>query len=201
MILLPAVDFGTPSWHFKEDDWVIAPVRFHGFEGLNASKGARVQSAEFTCFGHKWSLAIFPGGDTDSRDGMVGVFLVNMSEEIIEVEYGFNLKTSADGYMSNCVGKIYKEQFPENHTIAGDPNFAKRTDILSELVAGALIIELRMRRTDLSPPTTPVPFIPENPFCNRVLEMFMDDECADVVFDIEDEQQTHIKFHAHRVIF
>ncbi|KAL7542982.1 hypothetical protein ACHAXR_012294 [Thalassiosira sp. AJA248-18] len=33
-----------------------------------------------------------------------------------------------------------------------------------------------------------------------MLEMFMDEECADVVFEVEDEQQAHIKFHAHRVI-
>ncbi|KAL7526436.1 hypothetical protein ACHAXR_001488, partial [Thalassiosira sp. AJA248-18] len=88
----PAVGFGTPSNEFQE--WETIPVYFHGFEGLDTSRGAFVDSPEFTCFGRQWTLRIYPGGRTDSDDGVVSVYLRNMSEESIEVEYGFTVKKS-----------------------------------------------------------------------------------------------------------
>ncbi|KAL7524276.1 hypothetical protein ACHAXR_000505, partial [Thalassiosira sp. AJA248-18] len=122
----PAVDAGNPSDGFQE--WEIIPVYFHGFEGLDSSRGNSVESPEFTCFGHQWRLRIYPGGRTDSDDGMVGVYLCNMSEETIKVEYGFTVKKTDGREVADCDGSITKKQFAPNDGW-GRKNFAKRSDI------------------------------------------------------------------------
>ncbi|KAL7523758.1 hypothetical protein ACHAXR_000315 [Thalassiosira sp. AJA248-18] len=89
-----AVDAGAPPREWNEEDWIwtLTPVRFHGFEGLGAARGACVESAEFKCYGHQWCLGINPGGCAFSDEGMVSVYLRNISEESIEVEFGFVVK-------------------------------------------------------------------------------------------------------------
>ncbi|KAL7524079.1 hypothetical protein ACHAXR_000424, partial [Thalassiosira sp. AJA248-18] len=197
-----AVDVGTPSNGFQEWD-VTTPVRFHGFEGLDTSRGTFVESPKLVCFGHRWRLRIYPGGETNSDDGMVGVFLRNMSKESIEVEWCFTVKSPDGREVAACDGKFYKSLFAPNSSDGnswGRKNFAKRPDIVSALVAGALVVEVQMKRAGSNLPN-PVPFIAENPFCNMMLKVFMDDESADVVLEVRDgDEQAHVQFHAHRVI-
>ncbi|KAL7523406.1 hypothetical protein ACHAXR_000161, partial [Thalassiosira sp. AJA248-18] len=158
---------------------------------LDTSRGARVESPEFKRFGHQWSLVIHPGGHSrDSNDGVVSVYLRNMSEKSVEVESGFTVKKTDGREVAACDGRIFKKQFTPCGSGAvtncwGHPNFAKRSDIVSNLVAGALIIEVRMRRTDSSPLVT-APFVAENPFWSMMLKMFTDEESADVVFKVYD---------------
>ncbi|KAL7534554.1 hypothetical protein ACHAXR_005944, partial [Thalassiosira sp. AJA248-18] len=194
-----AVDVGTPSNGFQQEWDVITPVHFHGFEGLEAARRTIIHSPEFTCFGHRWRLRIYPGGATNSDDSMVGVFLDNMSKESIEVEWCFTVKNPDGRDVAACDGAIRKSLFApysSGGSIWGLPNFAKRSDILSALVAGALVVEVRMMRTG-----SPVPFIPENPCGKMILKMFMDEESANIVFEVEDgDEQAHVQFHAHRVI-
>ncbi|KAL7525009.1 hypothetical protein ACHAXR_000820, partial [Thalassiosira sp. AJA248-18] len=202
---IPArLGFGNPLNGFQE--WERNPVYFHGFEGLDASRGAFVKSPEFKCYGHQWSLIFYPGGRRDSDDGLVGVFLCNRPEESIEVEFGFTVKKTNGRDVAECDGSIGKKRFTPFGSSAssggqwGLKNFAKHSDILSNLVAGSLIIEVRMRRTDPSP-FTPEQFIPENPCGKMILKMFTDEESADVVFEVENgDQQAHITFYAHRLI-
>ncbi|KAL7534385.1 hypothetical protein ACHAXR_005836, partial [Thalassiosira sp. AJA248-18] len=200
----PAVNAGNPSNGFQE--WEIIPVYFHGFRGLDTSRGNIVKSPEFTCFGLQWSLMIYPGGKGTSDEGMVSVYLSNMSDENIEVAYGFTVKKSDGRDVADCDGKITKNQFAPSSW--GRKNFAKLSDITSALVAGALVIEVRMRHTDSTPHAT-VPFIPENPCSKMILKMFMDKESADVVLEVKDgDQQVRntrkrtstslVKFYAHR---
>ncbi|KAL7530114.1 hypothetical protein ACHAXR_003315, partial [Thalassiosira sp. AJA248-18] len=201
-----AVDVGTPSSGFQ--DWEIIPVRFHGFEGLDASRENIVNSPEFTCFGHQWRLRIYPGGCTTSGDGNVGVFLDHLSDESIEVEFGFTFKNSYGRDVAHCDGRTYKRLFaPCGSVQVGLGNFAKRSDIVNDLVAGALVIEVRIRHTDSSPLVT-APFIPENPCSKMILKTFMDEESADVVLEVNDgDQQVRntrkrtpislVKFYAH----
>ncbi|KAL7524991.1 hypothetical protein ACHAXR_000811, partial [Thalassiosira sp. AJA248-18] len=207
----PALDVGTPSNEFQE--WEIIPVRFHGFEGLDASKGTCVYSPEFTCFGNQWRLEIYPGGLPNSDDGMVGVGLRNMFRESIELLCGFNVKRKNGNDVAHCDRRALKKRFtpndPENNGW-GRHNFAKRSEIVGALVAGALVIEVRMWRTD-SIPFTLQPFVPENPCSKMILKMFTDEESADVVLEVKDGDQkvgntrkrtpsSIVKFHAHRVI-
>ena len=73
------VHVGTPPGPLS--DWEIRRVHFHGFEGLPKTSGAEVYSPEFSCFGHQWSVAIFPGGVEVSEEGYVAVYLQCITRE------------------------------------------------------------------------------------------------------------------------
>lgn len=201
--------------------WKATEVRFNNFEDLPMIRGVSVKSPEFTHFGHQWCLQIYTGGtgnggipeqnNTHSKEGMIGVFLHNMSEESIEVEFGCSVKGSGNSEKANCAGEIYERMFtPKDGSCNnwGFHNFAKHSGIMNALVAGTLIIDVRMRCTDRS-----LPFIAGNPLCNMMLKMFMNKESSDVVFEVEDgDGDQHVRkaqkrtktipatFYAHRLI-
>ncbi|KAL7540021.1 hypothetical protein ACHAXR_009848 [Thalassiosira sp. AJA248-18] len=217
-ILHPAVDVGSPPRDFiPRQDWEVTPVQFHGFEDLDASRGSSVESPEFVRFGHRWCLGIFPGGNGGpfSRDGMVSVYLEHKSvEDSIEVKYSFAVKSSDGKDVEHCDRDVFENTFahgPENLFSYGCTNFVLRSDIMNDLVHGTLLIDVRMRRSDPSPPSAPVPFVAENPCGKMILEMFMDEESSDVVLEVKDgDDQVRntrkrtstslVQFHAHRVI-
>ena len=63
--------------------------------------------------------------------------------------------------------------------IRGYTHFEMRSKIMDCLVNGALVIELHMKLVD---PTKP--FIPKNPSCKIIHDMFLDEEYADIVFEV-----------------
>jgi len=75
------------------------------------------------------------------------------------------------------------------------------------LVEGSLVIEVRIK-----PPATDksiIQFIPTNPINKNVLELFVDEESADIVFEVGQQQEkgkrkrakiATTNFHAHRLI-
>ena len=63
------------STNSKDKDWKSFEVSFDGFANLPAKKGVDIFSPEFACFGHKWRLSIYPGGNRSSKNGMVSIFL------------------------------------------------------------------------------------------------------------------------------
>jgi hypothetical protein len=81
---------------------------------------------------------------------------------------------------------------------------------LDSLVDGALVIEVRIKLVD--PTQMPPPFIPENPSaCKIVQGMFMNEESADIVFEVGGQQifesnagkkakTSPVTFPAHRLI-
>ena len=89
-----------------------------------------------------------------SEDGMVGIFLQNMSNESIKVQFGFAVKNN--GRISNVDFLSQKEGYDfaasgtrdvnnQKHFSIGNSNFCKRSTIIENLVDGTLIIEVRMR--------------------------------------------------------
>ena len=65
----------------------LRKVHFHGFAALPTTRGDKVKSPVFSCFGHMWTLAIYPGEDEVSREGHVAVHLVNESRGSIQTEF------------------------------------------------------------------------------------------------------------------
>jgi len=163
-------------------------VRFDGFEALPATKGRNFVHSEFTRFGHRWSLHVYPGGSMISDDGQVAVFLRHLSTSgNIEVQTRFIVELGtqitackAHKLCDHCWGAI---------------KFAERAKLIGALEEGSLVIEVLMKQTEPSAP--PVPFTPENPFCKIMLKKCMDDTCSDAVFEVGDER---VVIHAHRFI-
>ena len=67
-------------------------VHFGGLVALPAQRGDAVRSEKFTCYGNEWQLNLFPGGKADSDEGIVSVYIQNMSNKSKHVEYGFHVK-------------------------------------------------------------------------------------------------------------
>ena len=211
------VDVGTLASDFEREEWTTTEVRFHGFADLSTTRDERVESPKFSCFGHQWTLDIYPGGDVDSDDGYVAVFLSNMSNQAIKIQYGYSIR-DADGEGVVYVGPLTKEFGGASDDGDGATNswgtvdFAGREELLDALIEGTLIIEVRMRLIESSKLSTQ--FIPENPLNKNILNKFNKEQSADVLFEVDNSsmndegQETGARkrsksttaFHAHRVI-
>ena len=88
------VHVGTPPSNFGT--WTTTEVCFHKFADLPTIKNEGINSPEFTCFGHEWKVKIYPGGYYHSKEGYVGVALLNMSADAdIIVQWGFSIRDAA----------------------------------------------------------------------------------------------------------
>ena len=91
----------------------------------------------------------------------------------------------------------------------GCQNFAKRSKLLNALVDGTLVVEVHMNPHEPIKATLPQ-FVPENPFCNNMLQLFNDEESSDIVFAVGDHRSKNnaekvakiapVTFYAHRLI-
>ncbi|KAL7523696.1 hypothetical protein ACHAWF_000631, partial [Thalassiosira exigua] len=195
------VHVGSP----RVQSWEVIPVQFHGFEGLDATRGSFVDSPEFESLGHKWLVKLYPGGEQESESGMVGIRLANRSEVSAELHYGFSVVNSSGRHVTSGVGL---GTFGPRK-LGGWKNFSKRSNIMEALVNGSLFIEVRIRSPDTSP--LDLPITPERTLCQTMQKLYGDEESADVTFEIEDnneqvgdkrkrDKSTHTKIHAHRFI-
>jgi len=205
------VDVGTPPDGFE--GWTSVVVRFHGFATLPTTRDESnyITSSEFSCFGHQWVVDLYPGGHTMSEEGYVSVSLRNRSNTSIKINYCFGaMDANCREVVHRPCPKVQEFAAPGSGRSSGrcTAHFAKRSKLMSALVDGSLVIEFRMKptSTDKSIPQ----FIPTNPINKNVLKLFMNEESADVVFEVGGEQatgttsrkksKTITNFHAHRII-
>jgi hypothetical protein len=148
---------------------------------------------------------------------MVSLYLENMSNKAIEIDFGFIVNDGNGRQVAYERSPGLRNFAPVDTVSPGDAtngwgfkNFATRLSLLSSLVNGALIIDIRMK---LATPTksVPPPFIPENPVAKMIQGLFMEDESADTVFEVGGEEQPKnnamkvaktapVAFPAHRLI-
>lgn len=205
------VDVGTPSPDFQE--WATTEVRYHGFADLPAAKAKMkggpdyTTSPGFTCLGRQWDLTVYPGGHPDSGDGMISIYLLNRSDKGIKIKYCLCVR-GPTGNDVICLSSPQSFFGPRGFPGHGSANFAHRSNFMDSLVDGSLIVDVRMKLVDT---TETAMFIPDNPFSTTMLEMFMDEQSADVVFEVYNEQKgldndrkraktAPSTFYAHRLI-
>lgn len=173
-----------------------------GFESLpaTATRGNAVLSPEFTCFGHQWRLRVYPGGIGFDRDRTVGVGLDHLSDDRINIEFIFSVKGEA-GVTATRRFTFEFSSVQEIHASCTTVRFG-HSEVANSLVEGELIIEVRMKLIKPTTPSSSLPFIPTNPFSKLMLNKFMDQKSADVVFKVGGEQvnASPAIFHAHRLI-
>jgi len=97
--IIPEADFASL------EESVI--VNFHSTD-LLIEKGRPVYSPPFKCKGNEWRLKIYPGGHSQSRDGMFGAFLYPMRDTEIVASYRICLLKSD--------GAIYKTHEGKNQS-------------------------------------------------------------------------------------
>ena len=173
-----------------------------GFESLpaTATRGNAVLSPEFTCFGHQWRLRVYPGGIGFDRDRTVGVGLDHLSDDRINIEFIFSVKGEA-GVTATRRFTFEFSSVQEIHASCTTVRFG-HSEVANSLVEGELVIEVRMKLIKPTTPSSSLPFIPTNPFSKLMLNKFMDQKSADVVFKVGGEQvnASPAIFHAHRLI-
>ncbi|KAL7526126.1 hypothetical protein ACHAXR_001331, partial [Thalassiosira sp. AJA248-18] len=200
-------NIGTPPSGFLGRE--VHHVHVHGFAELPATRGIIVKSPEFTFFGHQWRLHIYPGGFRDSMPGMVGVFLEHCSNEKMKIQYDFTVRNVDNRQVATS--RPFTWTFDRQKSYGCFHNFAYRSAIMNALVEGTLAIEVGMKLID--PTSLPsLPFTPKNPLCDILLNMFNDEDSADVVFEIQDGEHQgrktrssiskapHADLFAHRLI-
>ena len=205
------VEVGTPSVSLS--GWTTTEVCFRGFANLSTTRGEYIESPKFSYFGHQWVLRLYPGGIPQSDEGWVAVALDHKSNTSIEIQYGLSVR-NADGKGVIHV-PLYKKDFAEVGAQAPRYNSRsfKRTTLIDLLVNGSVIIEVRMKSTTTTAATEKsiTQFIPTNPINKNVLQKFMDEESADVVFEVDNgscqsednnnkKSKTTTTFYAHRFI-
>ena len=200
------VDVGTPPDNFE--GWVVANVCFHGFADLPTIRDEYVESPEFSCFGHQWALLLYPGGMDISPEGYVAVHLGNQSNPSIKIRLSCCVKNERGEEVFHQKTDIIEfDSFDSGRNGKCKSNFAKRSALMDLLVQGSLVIEVSMKlpSTDKSI----IRFVPTNPINKNMLRLFLDEETADVVFEVGGQQtekgadRTEIStadFHAHRPI-
>lgn len=178
-------------------------VCFEEFADLPASRDVSYTSTKFECLGHKWSLEIYPGGDEYAAEGMTSVYLRHISNEMIHIAFSF----SFDGYMESetYMNDSVFEAVDDDRRAWGYEDYVKRSRIMENLVEGALVIEVHMKL--INPPTASPPFVPENSSCKIIQGLFMDEESADIAFEVGGRQfksnareNSPVRFPAHQLI-
>ena len=196
-----AVHCGPPSPQFHE--WESTKVFCHGFAGLSVEHIVPMKLPKFTCLGHSWALWIFPGGCSHAINGYVSILLVSVDYglTLLEIEVG---KLARQTRQSSILDHEF-HFFPASTKNSWTINLTKRSD----LADGTLIIEVHMKLSEPTDACLP-PFIPENPYACKTLRLFMDEESADIVFEVGGQQGKNNEekvakieptmFHAHRLI-
>ena len=192
---------GTPPGQLSGgplSNWVIRKVHFHGFAELPTNSGTgvrRVRTPEFSCFGHRWEVIIYPeglaglGGEGEPLEGYAAFFLFHKSSESIEACYKVVMKHPTDQSKTICVGDpmstIGAEGSGEN--ARGKADFAKSEGMLEYLNNGTLTLEIHLR-TNKQPESTR--FAPSNPFNCNMLKGFNNEEKSDVKFEVGGEVES-----------
>ena len=161
---------------------VTTAIRFDDFAGLPAKCGVDYESARFCSLGHEWYLDVYPGGvdEESSERGMISVYLNPSSYEAIEIKCALQVDGLACMELESGISQ------PGGVFVAGQD--FERSIIMKNLVNGALLINVHIAPVDPST-TESIQVLPENPSRNIVQEkMFMDEEFADVVFEVGGQQ-------------
>ena len=86
---LASVHVGTPPKGYRE--WATTKVHVHGFADLSAERDVPVCTPEFMALGDPWRLKLYPGGDANSREGWVAIYLRNQSSKEIAMQFGISV--------------------------------------------------------------------------------------------------------------
>ena len=156
-------------------------VHFHNFRNLSSTNDVSVKSPKFTCFGRQWKLQLYPGGDCQSDSGKSAVYLHYYSNGGVEIDYILTVKNG--GGRQIALHHEDNERF-DFKDYDGTCDFSKRSRLIDALVDGTLIIEVSMTLIEKWGDTSVPPFVPKNPIVQNILMKFMDEETADVSFEV-----------------
>jgi speckle-type POZ protein len=184
------------------DSWESFKILFHRFADLPSAVGQMTRSPKFTCNGHDWCLRLYPGGDVHASAGYTSVYLEHCSEGYATASYEISV---LDKHQRKANIMSTSSHFSCGETW-GWKDFYPQTFIMENILddEGTLAIVASIKR-DAVPP-----FVPSNPVRGMITSMFLDEESADVCFEVsdvdanaddrDDAASSPVTFHAHRLI-
>ncbi|KAL7554195.1 hypothetical protein ACHAWF_018626 [Thalassiosira exigua] len=196
------VHVGMPPKEWES--WESRIVHFHGFESLSTKKGLPVISPRFICCNHTWQVLIFPGGHKNSHDGMISVGLGHRPGPGISAIFCLLIRSAS--------GKVFKDFVCKNINFGSNQlqhasvnDFEKYSEIIDAsnnvLKNGTLTVEVCIKPSN---DHCCLNFYPKNITAEKILQSFMDEETADVIFEVsgqnEEGVQTTVHFYAHSLI-
>ena len=163
------------------EEWKSFQFLIHDFANLRTTKRHYVASPEFNCYGHEWQLHVDPGGNDQSEEGKVSVYLYHLSKETITARFGIKVIDKFGKARNDFLSA--KWDYTSTADNRGWHNFISRSDILDESQNilddnGTLTVVVYIEEKPKSV------FVPKNPFANIMQEMFNDETTADVCYEI-----------------
>lgn len=189
-------------------------ITFENFRDLPSESGQEVQSSVFTCFRAEFCVVIFPGGDEDDDSSDESNFFDEDSDNDDEcVEIGIRRCDEGEGLsmkyslgIKNTTANVLRTLHKGAVRFRSGDNwwhvFEPRDDILKDyLEGGALKVYVTMQLGE---------YIPKNPTSRLILNLFCQQESADIVFEVQQQKRTgnrkkraktsSVTYHAHRLI-
>jgi hypothetical protein len=77
------------------DGWESHLLHFHNFASLPSGKGEYVKSPELRSSGHEWRVQIYPGGNSEAKEGNISLFLQHRSHSDISVQFHLSIKNKS----------------------------------------------------------------------------------------------------------
>jgi len=182
-------------------------LHFHNFACLPSGKNERVSSPKFSSVGNKWIVRIFPGGVDKAEEGNISLFLWCVD---VTADFSYQIQVLVKNNSGGAdIGNYLLHKFTDEDKGRGWPNVASRTEIMSAnfLKKGTLTVEVRMRPEKKEDRWQH--FIPKNPFVQNMMQLFLDEETADMSFKVEpqlnDTSEDSLPalsevFHAHKLV-
>ena len=142
---LPEMKFKPALLHFK----------FNEFEYLLPEPGLCVSSETQTdCNGHKWSLSLYPGGDTRNEEpGWVSLFLCSVNDSSLDVNFALSIKDVNEGTVRRDTFTYkFDVKGSSRDNFFGGLNLLKQSEILDStkniLKDGALLVDITIQVKD-----------------------------------------------------
>ena len=174
------------------EGWESHLVHFHNFASLPSEKNELVWSPEFRSFGHEWRVLMYPGGvkwrvliysggHSKAKEGNISLFLQHRFHSDISVQFHLSIKNKSGGAVAD--GSPHPHKFVGGKS-SGCHDFALRDEITHADVLnnGTLTVEVRIKPVEGDLCRN---FIPKNPFVRNMLLLFLDEERADMSFEVE----------------
>mmetsp|Transcript_37874 Transcript_37874/g.81775 ORF Transcript_37874/g.81775 Transcript_37874/m.81775 type:complete len:400 (-) Transcript_37874:222-1421(-) len=203
---MAAVHVGTPPKEWES--WESRLIHFHRFESISSQQGHSVESAIFSCCSHEWKVRVYPGGKKSSTDRKMAFYLAHCSGPEIRARFIFLFSDTTGKVLVKKGSSSKSLMFPEGK-VKSRGCFIERAEIIDGsnefLNNGTLTVEVRIKPDDNH---CCLNFIPKNALAQNILRSFMDENTADLVFEVEgsserrtqDQSPKSVTFYVHKLI-
>jgi speckle-type POZ protein len=202
---IQTLDVGKPP-SSREDSWKSFNVLFHAFRDLSTEKEHAIDSPTFLCNGHEWFLRMYPGSCTDAENGQITIFLHHIGSESTELIFKVSI---LDRFGREYCRRACETSFNKDGMKSGvgwddfihlDTILDESRQILDSNGTLAVVVSIKAEPA--------APFVPKNPFPKMMQGLFLDEETADVCFELsvaekKDEDVTGestLTFNAHSLV-